>query len=232
MGTAKTFPLELTPAFSVGPSVIFLSIGKSVVLALGILVPFQRADPRPPVKSSVEEVKGRKVIEWRSSPTFPAGFSLPLPCSQILNAQSLCMLPIRAYVGTLKLLNPISKPVTNIILSDSPPSQLPNMPKAPSSPPYPLNGLFPIEKPSGPSSYVQLELDSHRYPLRRGRMRCIDMITPLLLESRLFDDPEKLRQPQSKAKKKQNKTHMGLKIGQGGTLDPLADGVLGTPFCH
>ena len=58
-------------------------------------------------------------------------------------------------------------------------------------------------------------------------MRVIDLITSLLLESRLFDDPEKVRQPTQKAKKKKNKTHMGLKIGQGGTLDPLADGVLG-----
>lgn len=28
-------------------------------------------------------------------------------------------------------------------------------------------------------------------------------------------------------KRKKNLTHLGLKIGQGGTLDPLADGVLG-----
>ncbi len=58
-------------------------------------------------------------------------------------------------------------------------------------------------------------------------MRVIDLITPLLLESRLFDDPVKLSQPVPKNKRKKNKTHMGLKIGQGGTLDPLADGVLG-----
>ncbi|KAI9632536.1 putative pseudouridylate synthase 4 [Dioszegia hungarica] len=82
------------------------------------------------------------------------------------------------------------------------------MPKAPSAPPLPLNGLFPIAKPSGPSS-----------------MRCIDDITPLLLDSKLFYDPERIK-PQEKRKRKQNLTHMGLKIGQGGTLDPLADGVL------
>lgn len=58
-------------------------------------------------------------------------------------------------------------------------------------------------------------------------MRIIDAITPLLVESRLFDDPDKTRQPAAPAKKKKNYTHMGLKIGQGGTLDPLADGVLG-----
>ncbi|WWD16602.1 tRNA pseudouridine(55) synthase [Kwoniella shandongensis] len=83
------------------------------------------------------------------------------------------------------------------------------MPKAASTPSLPLNGLFPIAKPSGPSS-----------------MKCIDSITPLLLDSRLFDDPVKRSQPQSRNKRKKNLTHMGLKIGQGGTLDPLADGVL------
>jgi tRNA pseudouridine55 synthase len=59
-----------------------------------------------------------------------------------------------------------------------------------------------------------------------SRMRCIDDITPLLLDSKLFYDPERIK-PQEKRKRKQNLTHMGLKIGQGGTLDPLADGVLG-----
>ncbi|EIW66605.1 hypothetical protein TREMEDRAFT_35014 [Tremella mesenterica DSM 1558] len=85
------------------------------------------------------------------------------------------------------------------------------MPKAPNNPPLPLNGLFPIAKPSGPTS-----------------MKVIDAITPLLLESRLFDDPERRKHGMStqKRKRKKNTTHMGLKIGQGGTLDPLADGVL------
>lgn len=59
-----------------------------------------------------------------------------------------------------------------------------------------------------------------------GSMRIIDGITPLLVESRLFEDPVKLSQP-PQSKRKKNYTHMGLKIGQGGTLDPLADGVLG-----
>jgi tRNA pseudouridine55 synthase len=57
-------------------------------------------------------------------------------------------------------------------------------------------------------------------------MRIIDSITPLLLDSKLFHDPERQRQPEVK-KRKKNLTHLGLKIGQGGTLDPLADGVLG-----
>ncbi|WVR03899.1 tRNA pseudouridine(55) synthase [Kwoniella sp. DSM 27419] len=82
------------------------------------------------------------------------------------------------------------------------------MPKSPTTPTLPLNGLFPIAKPSGPSS-----------------MRVIDSITPLLLDSKLFDDPVK-RKFASTNKRKKNTTHLGLKIGQGGTLDPLADGVL------
>ncbi|WRT65612.1 tRNA pseudouridine(55) synthase [Kwoniella shivajii] len=83
------------------------------------------------------------------------------------------------------------------------------MPKALTTPTLPLNGLFPIAKPSGPSS-----------------MKVIDAITPLLLESKLFDDPERRRHAKGQSKRKKNTTHMGLKIGQGGTLDPLADGVL------
>ncbi|WVQ78734.1 tRNA pseudouridine(55) synthase [Cryptococcus sp. DSM 104549] len=73
----------------------------------------------------------------------------------------------------------------------------------------PLNGLVPIAKPSGRSS-----------------MRVIDAITPLIIDSKLFDDPVKRGQQQSQNKRKRNMTQHGVKIGQGGTLDPLADGVL------
>lgn len=61
------------------------------------------------------------------------------------------------------------------------------------------------------------------------RMRVIEAITPLLIESRLFTDPNipPGGREKERNKRKRNKTHMGLKIGQGGTLDPLADGVLG-----
>jgi tRNA pseudouridine55 synthase len=60
-------------------------------------------------------------------------------------------------------------------------------------------------------------------------MKVIDAITPLLIESRLFEDPERIRHSaqHTHRKRKKNLTHLGLKIGQGGTLDPLADGVLG-----
>jgi tRNA pseudouridine55 synthase len=62
-------------------------------------------------------------------------------------------------------------------------------------------------------------------------MKVIDAITPLLVESRLFEDNEKVKMSSAHAykKRKKNLTHLGLKIGQGGTLDPLADGVLGKP---
>lgn len=87
-------------------------------------------------------------------------------------------------------------------------------------------GCFPSPNPPDhhrqrPSIKVNVKLTD--------RMRVIDSITPLLVHSKLFDDPEKKRHAQGKIpwKKKKNLTHLGLKIGQGGTLDPLADGVLG-----
>ena len=84
------------------------------------------------------------------------------------------------------------------------------MPKSVRLPDFPLSGLVPIEKPSGPTS-----------------MRVIDMIKPLLAESRLFHDPKAVSAEDIKAEVKKLMKHRGgLKIGQGGTLDPLADGVL------
>ncbi|GHJ86571.1 hypothetical protein NliqN6_2973 [Naganishia liquefaciens] len=84
------------------------------------------------------------------------------------------------------------------------------MPKSVRLPDFPLSGLVPIEKPSGPTS-----------------MRVIDMIKPLLAESRLFHDPKAVTPQEIKAEVKKLMKHRGgLKIGQGGTLDPLADGVL------
>jgi tRNA pseudouridine55 synthase len=84
------------------------------------------------------------------------------------------------------------------------------MPKSMRLPDFPLSGLVPLEKPSGPAS-----------------MRIIDMIKPLLAESRLFHDPALVTKEEIKAEVKKLMKHRGgLKIGQGGTLDPLADGVL------
>ncbi|KAJ9096638.1 hypothetical protein QFC20_006354 [Naganishia adeliensis] len=84
------------------------------------------------------------------------------------------------------------------------------MPKSVSLPAFPLSGLVPLEKPSGPTS-----------------MRIIDYIKPLLAESPLFHDPSATSRAAIKAEVKKLMKHRGgLKIGQGGTLDPLADGVL------
>ncbi|ORY27446.1 pseudouridine synthase [Naematelia encephala] len=79
-------------------------------------------------------------------------------------------------------------------------------------PPLPLNGLFPIAKPSGILS-----------------MRLIDQMAELFEDSRLFYDKVKIEEKQAH-KRKRNKT--GFKVGQGGTLDPLADGVLGERAEH
>ena len=72
----------------------------------------------------------------------------------------------------------------------------------------PLSGLFGIIKPSGPTS-----------------MHVVDQLKKLICNSRLFVDEEKLKNPKA-AGKKRTRRH-NVKIGQGGTLDPLAEGVLG-----
>ncbi|KAF8212151.1 pseudouridine synthase [Mycena galopus ATCC 62051] len=81
------------------------------------------------------------------------------------------------------------------------------MPKA-MMPPLPLAAaFFGIVKPSGPTS-----------------MSVINDVKVLVSRSKLFVDADKL---EKNSKKKINLRKPGdLKIGQGGTLDPLADGVL------
>ncbi|KAF8710933.1 pseudouridylate synthase 4, partial [Rhizoctonia solani] len=85
----------------------------------------------------------------------------------------------------------------------------------------PLNGLFAIVKPSGPTS-----------------MSILDRLKPLLARSRLLVDQEEYQKAlaeKEKQKKRRGKFKSGRmskpsdrpKLGQGGTLDPLADGVLG-----
>lgn len=83
------------------------------------------------------------------------------------------------------------------------------MPKV-AVPPLPLSGLFAVSKPSGPTS-----------------MSVLEDIKQLVGNSRLFVDPRKLENRTGGSKKKRKNT---VKIGQGGTLDPLADGVLGTIY--
>jgi len=55
-------------------------------------------------------------------------------------------------------------------------------------------------------------------------MHVVDQLKRLISNSRLFVDEEKLnRKPPGKKRTRRD----NVKIGQGGTLDPLADGVLG-----
>ncbi|KZT28423.1 pseudouridine synthase [Neolentinus lepideus HHB14362 ss-1] len=82
------------------------------------------------------------------------------------------------------------------------------MPKVvPSS--LPISGLFALAKPSGPTS-----------------MAVINDIKPLIGNSRLFVETSKLDKLGKGKKKKGKRAREAVKIGQGGTLDPLADGVL------
>ncbi|KAF8559764.1 pseudouridylate synthase 4 [Imleria badia] len=74
-------------------------------------------------------------------------------------------------------------------------------------PPLPLSGLFAVSKPSGPTS-----------------MSVLEDIKQLVGNSRLFVDARKLENRPGKDGRKRRKD--AIKIGQGGTLDPLADGVL------
>ena len=95
------------------------------------------------------------------------------------------------------------------------------MPKV-TNPALPLQGLFGLIKPSGPTS-----------------MSLLDALKPLFLESPLFvtDDTERkafieARKKRGKPKsenrpRSSKKLNKSVKVGQGGTLDPLADGILG-----
>ncbi|KAH7922093.1 pseudouridylate synthase 4 [Leucogyrophana mollusca] len=84
------------------------------------------------------------------------------------------------------------------------------MPKV-SLPQLPLSGLFAVAKPSGPTS-----------------MSVVNDIKQLVGSSRLFVEAEKLEEQKGKGKipKRGRRARETVKIGQGGTLDPLADGVL------
>lgn len=78
-------------------------------------------------------------------------------------------------------------------------------------PPLPLSGLFGIVKPSGPTS-----------------MSVLTDIKKLAGKSRLFVEADKLGKPDHSRKNSKKRSRFdSVKIGQGGTLDPLANGVLG-----
>lgn len=62
-------------------------------------------------------------------------------------------------------------------------------------------------------------------------MAIVNDIKILVSSSRLFADAEKLEKVKSgKVHKRGRRSKDGIKIGQGGTLDPLADGVLGEDY--
>jgi tRNA pseudouridine55 synthase len=76
-------------------------------------------------------------------------------------------------------------------------------------PPLPLSGLFGIYKPSGPTS-----------------MSVVNDVKKLVANTRLFVEADKLKSKGNQPLKRR-RMREAVKIGQGGTLDPLADGVLG-----
>ena len=58
-------------------------------------------------------------------------------------------------------------------------------------------------------------------------MSSINDVKQLVAKSRLFVDTEKSANTKGPQRSKRRRTREAIKIGQGGTLDPLADGVLG-----
>lgn len=85
----------------------------------------------------------------------------------------------------------------------------PTMPKAPRS--APLNCLLAINKPTG-------LITQH----------LLNKLQPLLASSTLFKDPNAVHDLSAgKGSRKRKWRAERVKLGQGGTLDPLADGVLG-----
>ena len=77
----------------------------------------------------------------------------------------------------------------------------------------PVSGLFGVAKPSGPTS-----------------MSIVNDLQQLIARSRLFVSAEKLEKIKHKKidRRRGKSGRESVKVGQGGTLDPLADGVLGT----
>ncbi|KAF5373658.1 hypothetical protein D9758_000626 [Tetrapyrgos nigripes] len=82
------------------------------------------------------------------------------------------------------------------------------MPKV-TIPPLPISGLFGLIKPAGPTS-----------------MSLLNNLQPLFSKSKLFIDPEKAEQSKDVKSRKRRKRGGDVKLGQGGTLDPIADGVM------
>ncbi|KAL0581553.1 pseudouridine synthase pus4 [Marasmius crinis-equi] len=103
------------------------------------------------------------------------------------------------------------------------------MPKA-TIPPLPMSGLFGLIKPSGPTSMSLRESTTVSIYAKSLLILPVNSLQPLFSKSRLFAPQTKPEdaQPGNKAKRRRMKRGGDVKLGQGGTLDPLADGVLGT----
>ena len=74
----------------------------------------------------------------------------------------------------------------------------------------PLSGLFAIDKPANVVT-----------------MKLLNNVNELLASSELFLKPEDRQQNFHSRRKRGPKRSGKVKLGQGGTLDPLASGVLG-----
>ena len=114
------------------------------------------------------------------------------------------------------------QPFAGITALNLPQSLQRGMPKASISS-FPVSGLFGVVKPSGPTS-----------------MSIVNDLQLLIARSKLFVDAEKLEKIKGKKldRRRGKAGRESVKVGQGGTLDPLADGVLGVKFdfllflCH
>lgn len=84
------------------------------------------------------------------------------------------------------------------------------MPKAPPAGSGSLSCLFAINKPTGLVS-----------------MTLLNKLQPLLASSALFANQPLALHPNDKGPRRRKFKDTRVKLGQGGTLDPLADGVLG-----
>lgn len=120
------------------------------------------------------------------------------------------LINLRAHnlIRPTSILIKMSEPASNLNPKDSDPLKRFNTP---------LSGLFAINKPSGMIS-----------------MKLLNSLQPLFSRSPLFTDGHSVHpsdctssgQPKSKSKRSKSRRKALVKIGQGGTLDPLASGVL------
>lgn len=115
---------------------------------------------------------------------------------------------LRSPVCGFMIVFPAAKSLSNSLLAT-----LPKHRQMPKDVRGPVSALFAVAKPSGPTS-----------------MAIVNDIKRLVTRSRLFvkeSELKKVEKQQPKRGRKDKYARQVVKIGQGGTLDPLADGVLG-----